>query len=128
MKYEKVSSGSWEKGDIKGFHIPTISENADYDIYLLLRTDSSFPYTNIAVTIDETVFPSRKRHLYTLDYALYDEKGKAKGNGISLFQQSLLIDSQHLYAGDEISIAVNHNMRRETLPGVIDVGISIKRR
>ena len=48
-----------------------------------------------------------------------------KGSGVSLYQYLLPITTHTYEKGDSIRVRVIHNMKREDLPGIADVGIKI---
>lgn len=128
MQYEKVSSGFWERGDVKTFLTPEVREDGDYDLTLLLRADRSFPYMNVTLVVGETLLPGGEKSFSTIKCAVFDEKGNSEGGGISLFQYSSPLGTRHLERGERLSVSVRHDMRREMLPGVADVGVMVVRR
>ncbi len=127
-EYEDVKSAVWESGDAKYFFPPAITEDGEYDISLLLRADRSFPFMNITVAVDETIFPSNENHTNLVCCPLFDKKGNATGKGINLFQYSCPIETRKLSRGDSLVIVVKHGMRREMLPGITNAGIKIEKR
>lgn len=70
-----------------------------------------------------------KPHTYidTLTCTLFDRKGTVKGQGISYYQYHFCISELDFHQGDSIHITVRHDMKREIMPGIADVGISISR-
>lgn len=70
-----------------------------------------------------------KPHIYTdtLTCTLFDRKGAVKGQGISYYQYHFRVSELDLHQGDSIHITVRHDMKREIMPGIADVGISVGR-
>ena len=48
-----------------------------------------------------------------------------KGHGISTYQYNFHLTTLTLNEGDSLHIAVRHNMKREILPGISDIGIRL---
>ncbi len=128
MEYEDTPLSGWEKNDTISFCVPPLAEGGDYDLSLLLRTDNSFPFMSVVMLVDETVIPSFTRHSSTLKCELTDKRGITKGKGINLYQHSFPIATRHLAAGDSIHVTVRHNMKREILPGMANIGLSLTKR
>ena len=55
-------------------------------------------------------------------FSVIDQSGNSKGKGLSLQQYDFDIDEMQLEQGDSLHIRVAHNMKREILPGVVDLG------
>lgn len=64
-------------------------------------------------------------YIDTLNCTLFDRKGAVKGQGISYYQYHFRVSELDLHEGDSIHITVRHDMKREIMPGIADVGISI---
>ena len=58
---------------------------------------------------------------------LTDEQGNILGEGISYRRYQFDICKLQLQEGDSLHIVVRHDMKREILPGVADVGKQLKK-
>lgn len=94
---------------------------------LNLRTDNSFPFTGVMLIINQTVIPADKNYSDTLICSVTDSRGHSLGKGINLYQHAFPIATRHLSAGDSLYVTVHHNMMREILPGIADVGLTINK-
>ena len=54
-----------------------------------------------------------------------NQHGENKGQGISYYQYNFPINIYKINRGDSIHIAIRHDMKREILPGVSDIGVKI---
>lgn len=65
----------------------------------------------------------------TLTFALTrtDNHSDMTGRGLSLLQYDFPIDTLHLRAGQTLLYRVNHAMRHSPLPGIHDVGLTLRR-
>lgn len=64
----------------------------------------------------------------TVNCKLTDRHGNASGTGVNFHQYRFPITELQLQDGDSIHIRVRHDMKREILPGISDVGISLRRK
>ncbi len=126
--YEHIPDNGWEKSDTVDFYIPGQSLEGKYEEEVGIRIDNSFPYQSISLTIEQTVFPSMEISRDTISCELVDEKGNALGPGINQYQYLFHLNTIRLRQGDSLHIAIHHNMKREILPGITDLGIRLKRR
>ena len=62
----------------------------------------------------------------TIRCKLRDEKGIPRRQGVSYYQYSFHIDDLQLQQDDSIQVDIRHDMKREMLPGIGDVGILMK--
>ena len=60
-----------------------------------------------------------------IDCDLISEEGGIEGDGISFFQYQFSIRDLSLHQGDSIHVSLTHNMKREIMPGVADVGLRL---
>ena len=109
--YEHVDNDGWERNDTMHFYIP------------MLRTDNSLPFLGISVIVEQEIFPRGEHKRKRIDCPLVEKNGQVMGNGISCYQYSFKVDSLELYEGDSLHIYVMHYMKRETMPGITDVGL-----
>ena len=56
-----------------------------------------------------------------------DVKGNSIGVGLSYHQYAFPIATLSLHAADSIVVKVRHDMKREILPGISDIGYQLRR-
>jgi gliding motility-associated lipoprotein GldH len=123
----KVSDELWNQDEIMVF-TPNITDTVNgFDICFTIRHTNYYPLSNIILFVTITS-PDNQEVTDTLNYLLADKKGKWKGSGLgdiydlSLpYKQNIRFPQQGIYTFEVI-----HGMRKNPLPGVIDVGMSIK--
>jgi gliding motility-associated lipoprotein GldH len=125
--YEHTVVSGWEKIDTLSYSVPRLAEGGLYDVTLGLRVNSKYPFQSLTLIVEQQAFPSKKTHIDTLNCVLTDKKGKVKGNGISHFQYNFRVSELHMEANDSLQITVRHDMKREILPGISDVGICVSK-
>ena len=88
----------------------------------------------LTLIVNQSIFPKDKlqgmektEKSDTIQCDLIDKSGATKGQGISYYQYNFPINAYRFASGDSIHITVKHNMKREILPGISDIGIKMNR-
>ena len=102
-----------------------MTQEGAYQEELALRISAGYPFMRLNLIVDQTIVPSGEVSRDTVDCKLTDELGNITGKGIGQYQYIFPIKPLHLQKGDSIHISIRHNMRREILPGITDVGIRV---
>ena len=92
-----------------------------------LRINATYPFMGLTLIVEQFSYPDRKRRVDTVNCKLMDSNGKMKGYGIGSFQYTFHITDLDLQQGDSLHIGVRHDMKREILPGISDIGIILKK-
>lgn len=127
-RYEHTPIGGWEKNDTLTFHVPKMAKAGVYQEELGLRIDNSFPFMRLALIVETTVIPDFQVLRDTVTPELVDAHGRYTGSGISHFQYTAPVREIHLKEGDSLRVSVRHDMKREIMPGVSDVGVILSRK
>ncbi len=125
--YEHSPLSGWERNDTLVFNVPAVTVPSTYRQRIGLRMTGSFPFTSLSLIVEQRIYPSGKVVADTLKCPVTDERGNFLGDGISAFQYSFELREMALNAGDSLHVTVRHNMKREILPGVSDVGLIMER-
>ena len=123
--FEHTPENGWEKSDVLDFGISPMTQEGAYQEELALRISAGYPFMRLNLIVDQTIVPSGEVSRDTVDCKLTDELGNITGKGIGQYQYFFPIKPLHLQKGDSIHISIRHNMRREILPGITDVGIRV---
>lgn len=118
----------WEKNDTLSFDVPGLKQGGNYLSALSLRINNAYPFMGLTLIVEQTVYPSHVVYTDTLDCELIGKNGVAKGKGISYYQYSFDVGTVNLQQGDSLHVNVRHDMKREILPGISNVGLSLVRR
>lgn len=137
--YEELPLAGWEKNDTITFLVPPVAGDGLYSLDLGLRTTSQYPFMSLTLIVEQLTFPTdtaAARPLFpavarpsvsTLSCRLMDNRGRVKGQGINYYQYDFHVADIALSAGDSLRINVRHDMKREILPGISDLGIRLSR-
>jgi len=135
--YEHVQQDGWEKADTLFFDLPVITTTGRYRVDIGLRTVEDYPFTGLNLRVEQRV--SRRDtatadttitivNSYTLQCRLATAQGRAGGRGISHYQYEFPLTEQTLMQHDSVRFIIRHNMKREMLPGVADIGVKLTRK
>lgn len=125
-QYVSTPLSGWERSDTVKFGVPPVEQEGSYSLSLNLRTDTRFPFTSITMIVDRKSVPSGLHDVDTLRCELTDRRGRSLGKGINLYQYTFDMTPCRLNAGDSLCVSVSHDMMRETLPGIADVGLTVR--
>lgn len=124
--YEHVDNDGWERDDTMHFYIPPVSKTGKYQQQLLLRTNNALPFLGVSVIVEQDIFPIGRKLRDRIDCPLVEENGHVLGDGISCYQYTFDLDQIELNEGDSLHVYVMHHMKRENVPGISDVGLTMK--
>ena len=125
-RYLSTPLSGWAKNDTLSFHLPKTQVEGKYSMDMCLRVSNSYPFTSLTLIVKKTFFPSMIISNDTIRCKLRDEKGVPRRQGVSYYQYSFHIDDLHLQQDDSLQVDIRHDMKREMLPGIGDVGILMK--
>lgn len=123
--YEHTPMSGWEKSDFLSFPVGRVKQSGRYAVDLGLRTGSTYPFVNLTLIVDQQVFPEGTMRTDTLQCTLSDTNGESLGQGINLLQYKFRVGTLTLNEGDSLVVNVRHDMKREILPGISDIGIEV---
>lgn len=125
-KYNHTPIAGWEKNDTLTFDVPKVVAAGEYYPSLGLRINGAYPFMGLTLIIEQRILPENKVLTDTLQCDLISKSGTAKGQGISYYQYKFPIKSTYLNKGDSLHISVRHDMKREILPGISDIGFQLR--
>ncbi len=125
--YKHTPLSGWEKNDTLIFQPPAMKQAGTYKEALGLRISEGYPFMGLNLIIEQTVLPSHEKRSDTLRCNVIDQQSNIQGQGVSQYQFLFPLTTINLKEGDKLYIAVRHDMKREILPGISDVGIRLTR-
>jgi gliding motility-associated lipoprotein GldH len=123
--YEHTPLSGWEKNDTLTFDVPAMTHDGRYVEEVGLRINGEYPFTRLCLIVEQTVHPSKETKSDTLYCRLIDQQGIAKGRGVSHYQYIFHLTTLELKKDDRLHIDIRHDMKREILPGISDIGIRL---
>ena len=135
-EYKATSNGVWARDDVKKFELSSLDSIHPHDIYIMVRNDNTFPFSNLFLIADIHT-PDDQIIRDTLEYemALPDGRWLGKGYG-SIIENKLWYKENIVFSSPGVyKIELVHAMRQNgqveginNLKGITDVGIEIERR
>ena len=127
-KYDHTPIAGWEKNDTLTFDVPPLPRSAIYREELGLRINDAYPFMSLRLIVEQRLMPQGTVRRDTLNCRLIDEDGNIRGQGVSYYQYSFPITHLKLQKGDSLHVSIRHDMKREILPGIADIGIKLTQR
>ena len=126
-RYESTPVRGWERNDTLSFNIDPMQETNMYAEEVGLRITGDYPFKGLSLVVEQTLHPSNIKFIDTLNCDLIDDVGHAHGKGINHYQYLFPLTTVKLDKGESVHVAIHHCMKREILPGVTDVGLTLSR-
>ncbi len=127
-RYLHTSVSGWERNDTLFFTVPPVNEGGNYAEDIGVRVNGDYPFLALTLIIEQSGMSDQTVQRDTLNCDLIDKQGRHKGKGISQYQNNFHLKTISLNKGDSLRIAIRHDMKREMIPGVTDVGIKLSKR
>lgn len=124
-QYAHTPIAGWEKNDTLFFDIPPIATSGIYQEDLGLRINGAYPFMGLTLIVIQTTYPEKNKKTDTLECKLIDKNGASTGQGISYHQYNFPINILRLHQGDSVHVAIRHDMKREIMPGISDIGLKL---
>lgn len=125
--YQHTPVKGWEKNDTLAFDIPPLPADGSYALDLGLRINKAYPFMSLTFIVEQTAYPGKRQRRDTLNCPLINENGNMLGQGVSNFQYNFHAGTIQLSTGDSLHITVRHDMKREIMPGITDIGLTLKK-
>ena len=123
--YAHIPVVGWDREDTLFFTVSQLREGGVFTEELGLRTTDQYPYTSLTMIVNQQVFPSGFFQRDTVTVKLVDEEGNRQGGGLNLFQYTVPFAEVQLTDIDSLIVTVTHYMKRENLPGITEVGLTV---
>lgn len=124
--YENTDLSGWQKEDTLFYNVPKMRQGGRYREELSLRGNGFYPFKTLEVIVEQCVLPRGEVLRDTVPIEMMDRRGNIQGRGMSVYNYSQPLRVIDLSARDSLIIKIRHNMKRELLPGISDIGIQIR--
>ena len=137
-KFVNIEGGKWTKQNKFTFEAGSFDSDMTVDESVELRLWArDYPYGNISILVEQTLFPAKTKTVDTLTYVFSGRQGDRETgrqgdretrnpDGPAFFQVSMPLKTLSLHKGDSLSVTLRHNMKCMALPGVVDVGFRMR--
>ena len=125
--YEPVDIDGWERSDTLWFYAGGLTEGC-YNEQVGLRINGNYPFKDLSLVVEQRLLSTQTIiKCDTLNLAITDDDGFFQGEGLSLLQYETSLGTISLPTSDTLQVAIIHNMKREVMPGIADVGITLQK-
>jgi len=126
-KFEPIQNGEWFFDDAIPFEFEIIDTAQSYDLYLLVRHTTNYPYQNFWVNIF-TTFPDKSTQQQNVDLPMADKTGKWFGTGFNNIKTNeiLIQPNAKMPQTGNYQLNIKQAMRYEPVITIIDVGLRIQ--
>ncbi|WP_314955917.1 gliding motility lipoprotein GldH [Hoylesella loescheii] len=126
-RYSHTSVSGWEKNDTLKFYVPPLHQGGVFAQQLDVRITGAYPFTAATLIVKQRIVPGNKELTDTINCTFSKPDGTRLSRGISYYQYSYPIAKSDLREGDSLVVSIYHDMKRDMLPGISDVGLHISR-
>jgi len=128
-KYKKVNNYIWNYNNSIDFEFKIKDTLSVYNMHFRLRNAGVFPYSNVWIMINGYKPDGQEFIAQRYEFILADDSGKWTGKGLGdiIDNDFLILENIKFPKTGDYKIKVRHDMRIEQLPGIMDVGISVKK-
>lgn len=126
---EAIPAAAWQADHVVHFEAEINDTVPLYELYLLLRNTTDYPYSNLFLFVD-IEFPDRRTLRDTLECILAERDGQWTGKGFGKIRSNrfLFRDNVWFPQAGTYHFRVQHGMREDVLHGITDVGLQIDRK
>ncbi len=125
--YNHTPIEGWEASDTLLFAVGPVTEAAVYSETVGLRTCSRYPFKELTLVVDQQIMPTGTLLSDTLRCRLTDEEGTPLTRGFNFYESTFPLRTVSLAHGDSVTLSIHHYMKREILPGIADIGVTVSR-
>lgn len=122
------TEGGWSASDVKTFRFDITDTLSKHEFFIDLRHDQIYPFSNLYLFVDFD-FPNGRQRRDTVLCELADARGAwlGTGSGPVVDHRIGFLSATAFPLSGAYEISVAHAMRRDPLPGVLDVGFRLER-
>lgn len=124
-RYMHVNNHKWAYQDTFNYKVKIRDTSSAYQLNIKLRNKINYPYRNIWLLIQHEA-PSGKLSSMKAEFQLANKSGKWKGQGLGdMYDHRFPAKRIKLSEKGKHHFKLVHLMRRDTLRGIMDVGLQI---
>lgn len=124
----EIPGSLWNKNQLVPFQFNITDTSLAYNIYLNVRHTGLYQYRNIWIKV-YTTLPSGEKNEKLVELMLAEPSGKWLGSGMGdIWDNSILVQKNVKFPlNGEYKIELQHYMRKDILPFIMDVGVRVEK-
>jgi len=121
-----IPDNGWNKEEAVHFDVPIKDTLTDYNFFLNIRNNAEYRYSNLYLFLN-TVMPNGNKTRDTIEIILADNDGRWLGKGWGSVKENDILLKKNLRfpLKGSYRFFIQQAMRRDTLIGIINVGLRI---
>ncbi|MBQ0084915.1 MAG: hypothetical protein KBS65_01590 [Prevotella sp.] len=124
LEYAHTDTSGWLKKDT--IFLPYAKDiKGTYAQSLHLRFVKTYPYQNIQIIVNNKTGGESKKKVVTCH--LTNKNGDYTAKGVDYLEYEYNIDTINIANDDSLLISIWHNHKKDSLPGMSEIGIALKR-
>ena len=127
-QYQPVKNRNWDKDSVLVFTIPVSDTTDNHNIYINVRNDIDYAYSNIWLFINIEQ-PNGTSLEDKFEITLADPAGKWLGKGFGGLKTREVLFRRNVFfpMSGNYKITIQQGMREDVLTGISDVGVRIEK-
>ena len=127
-EYRSVSDHNWYYKDTFEYEVNIRDTTSRYNLYLNLRNKLNYPYRNIWLMVS-TAAPEDQLSRTKREFKLANKNGEWLGQGLGdIYDHRFIMRKKVKFRNmGQHTFKINHLMRKDTLPGIMDVGLRLEK-
>lgn len=128
FEYHSLDNAQWKREQPAVFNIKVGDASLFYDVFITIRNNDNYPFSNIWLFIDCKT-PEGNSRTDTLGADLADVYGKWYGKGLSLYNLSIPYETSVIFPDTgTYTYSIRQGMRENPLSGISDIGLKVSKK
>lgn len=128
FEYRSFDNAQWKREQPAVFNVSVEDISFPYQIFITLRNNDNYPFSNIWLFIDYKT-PGGNSRTDTLGADIADIYGKWLGKGLSLYNLTIPYETSVVFPDTGVyTYAIRQGMRENPLKGISDVGLKVSKK
>lgn len=127
-EYKTIPRSTWHRDSMVVFQIPVTDTLKNHDLYVDVRNDIEYKYSNLWLFIDIIQPGDTTAVTDTLEVTLADPSGKWLGHGFGGVKTSEILFRENVFfpVSGNYEIQIKQGMRGQQLEGITEVGFRVE--
>lgn len=128
-EYHSIKQANWHKDSIEVFLIPVSDTIKNHNLYINVRNDINYKYSNLWLFIELEQPQSNTAIIDTLEITLADNRGKWLGEGFGGVKTLESVYKQNVYfpVSGDYKLKIKQGMRDDKLKGITEIGFRLRK-
>jgi gliding motility-associated lipoprotein GldH len=127
-EYKTIPRATWHSDSILVFQVPVIDTLLNHNLYINVRNDIEYKYSNLWLFIDIVQPGDSTAVTDTLELTLADPTGKWLGHGFGGVKTNETLFKKNVFfpVSGNYEIQIKQGMRGQQLDGITEVGVRVE--